>query len=605
MKAATAQQSESRCRVVAALEQLASLADERSDHATAERARALAGRLRADIFNLAVVGQFKRGKTTLINALLGRDILPAAVVPLTSVVTIIEHGPQERGSLRFLDGSSREIEASDLSDYVTERGNPSNRLGVAVAVVQLPSEILDRGLRIIDTPGVGSVHAHNTETAYAFIPHVDGAIFLVTADPPVSEAELQFLKDLRQEVQRVFFVQNKADQVPAADRQESLEFSRSQLAAAAGEDTIEMFSLSAREALKAKLAGDERRLRESGLTELEAALADFVRSEKVDVAITTGLRTAERLARQQMAAIAMERAALAMPLEELEQKSIQFEAYLKQMRQARDDNRHLLRAAGEHLVNEVINADLRSLQERVRPDLLRGLEKAADAAGDVSGRDLLGRLNAYMRTAIEQAYAEWIEQEERRVSEALREAVERFAGQVNQALCDLARVSQELFRAEIGELAVSAELRGGSEFYFAPWQMQVSPDTLSGSLLHVLPGRWVRDGLLKAVRAKLLEQLDMHGGRVRYDFVRRLEESLRDFERRILGAMDLTIAGIEEAIDRAVTQKRTAGVSISCRQQELAAQEAAVAAAAGGIGGPNGTLPPSPWRLGEQAIGEP
>jgi small GTP-binding protein len=604
MKATVAEQGESRRRVVIALEQLASLADERSDHATAERARALAGRLRADIFNLAVVGQFKRGKTTLINALLGRDILPAAVVPLTSVVTIIEHGPQERVSLHFLDGSSREIGTSEFPGYVTERGNPSNRLGVAVAVVQLPSEILDRGLRIIDTPGVGSVHVHNTETAYAFIPHVDGAIFLVTADPPVSEAELQFLKDLRQEVQRVFFVQNKADQVPATERRESLEFSRSQLAAAAGEENIDMFSLSARDALEAKLAGDERRLRESGLTELEAALANFVRSEKAEVAITTGLRTAERLARQQMAAIAMEKAALAMPLEELEQKSVQFEAHLRQMRQARDDNRHLLRAAGERMVNEVINADLRSLQERVRPDLLRGLEKAADAAGDVSGRELLGRLNAYMRTAIEQVYAEWITQEERRVTEALREAVERFAGQVNQALHDLARVSQELFRADIGELAVSAELSGGSEFYFAPWQMQVSPDTLSGSLLHVLRGRWVRDGLLKAVRAKLLEQLDMHGGRVRYDFVRRLEESLRDFERRIIGAMDLTIAGIEEAISRAVTQKRTAGESISSRQQELAAQETALAAAVGGIGGPNGALPSSPWRLRQQATGE-
>ncbi len=586
MKTTTAKQSDSRHRVVTALEQLARLADERSDHATAERARALAGRLRADVFNLAVVGQFKRGKTTLINALLGRDILPAAVVPLTSVVTIVEHGPQERVSLRFLDGWSREIEASDLSSYVTERGNPSNRLGLAVAVVQLPSEILNRGLRIIDTPGVGSVHAHNTETAYAFIPHVDGAIFLVTADPPVSEAELQFLKDLHQEVQRVFFVQNKADQVPAAERRESLEFSRAQLAAAAGEDGIEIYSLSAREALEAKLAGDERRLRESGLTELEAALGSFVRSEKAEVAITSALRTAERLARQQMAAIAVERAALAMPLEELEQKSFQFEAYLKQMRQARDDNRHLLRAAGRRLVKEVIDADLRALQERVKPDLLSGLETAAHEVGDISGRDLLRRLNAHMRGAIEQVYAEWIEQEERRVTEALRESAERFTGQINQALLELARVSRELFRADIGEPAVSAELSGGSEFYFAPWQMQVSPDTLSGSLLYVLPGRWVRDGLLKAVRAKLLEQLDMHGGRVRYDFVRRLDAGLRDFERRIISAMDLTIAGIEEAISRAVTQKRKAGEGISSRQQELTAQEAALAAVVGGIGGP-------------------
>ena len=275
-----------------------------------------------------------------------------------------------------------------------------------------------------------------------------------------------------------------------------------------------------------------------------------------------------------------------MPLEELEQKSVQFGAYLKQMRQARDDNRHLLGAAGERLVKEVIDADLSALQERAKPDLLSGLERAANEAGDLSGRDLLRRLNAQMRGAIELVYAEWIGQEERRVTEALQEAVERFTGHVNQALRDLGRVSRELFRAETGELSVSAELSGGSEFYFAPWQMQVSPDTLSGSLLYVLPARWVRDGLLKAARAKLLEQLDMHGGRVRYDFVRRLEESLRDFERRIISAMDLTIAGIEEAISRAVTQKRKAGESISSRQQELAAQEAALAAVVGGIGGP-------------------
>jgi hypothetical protein len=587
MKTTTAEQNDSRRRVVAALEQLGRLADERSDHAAAERARALAGRLRADVFNLAVVGQFKRGKTTLINALLGSDILPAAVVPLTSVVTIIEYGPEVKVSIHFLDGSSREIKTSALPDYVTERGNPSNRLGVAVAVVQLPSEFLSSGLRIIDTPGVGSVHAHNTETAYAFIPHVDAAVFLVTADPPVSEAELQFLRDLRQEVQRVFFVQNKADQVPAAERHESLEFSRAQLAAAVGEDDIEMFSLSARGALEAKLVGDERRLRESGLTQLEAALGSFVRSEKAEVAITSALRTAERLARQQMAAIAMERAALAMPLEELEQKSFQFESYLKQMRQARDDNRHLLRAAEQRLVKEVIDADLSALQGGVKPHLLSGLETAAHEVGDLSGRDLLRRLNAYIRGAIEQVYAGWMGQEEGRVTEAFREAAERFTGQINQALLDLARVSRELFRADVGELVVSAELSGGSEFYFAPWQMQVSPDTLSGSLLYLLPGRWVRGGLLKAARAKLLEQLDMHGGRVRYDFVRRLEESRRDFERRIISAMDLTIAGIEEAINRAVTQKRKAGENISSRQQELAAQETALATAIGGIGDPS------------------
>jgi len=582
--AVEAQSDHSREQVIFALERLARIASDRGDHPAAERARALVGRLRADLFNLAVVGQFKRGKTTLINALLGRALLPAAVVPLTSVVTILEYAPDESITIHFLDGSAQEIRADELAEYVTERGNPENRRGVAVATVGLPAPLLREGLRLIDTPGVGSVHLHNTEVAYSFIRHVDGAVFLVTADPPVSEAELQFLQDLHQEVQQIFFVQNKADQVPAAEREESREFSRGQLSDAIGEEIGEMFSVSAKRALEAKLASNARRLEESGLPRLEAVLVEFARVEKGRVALATAQRTVTRLAHQQLAAIGIEKAALAMPLEELERKRAQFETYLTQLRQARDDNRHLLRAAGERLITDVINRDILELQARVRPSLMHGLRQEAESAGGSSGRELLRRLNAYTRTRIEAVYAEWVVQEERHIAEALRESIARFVRQINQALADLARVSQELFHARVGELSVTVDLAGQSEFYFAPWQMQVSPDTLTGSLLYLLPGRWVRARIVGAVQAKLVEQLDMHGGRVRYDFARRLQGSLRDFERRIVEAMDITIGSIEEAIGRAAAQKRKAGEDVSSRERELAAQEVALAAAVAGQG---------------------
>jgi len=573
MEASGTEQNQSRNAAITALERVAEVAAARADHAAAERARAIVGRLRADLFNLAMVGQFKRGKTTLINALLGRDLLPAAVVPLTSVVTMIEHGATESVTVHFADGSSRDIAACELADYVTERGNPSNRRRVSAAIVRLPCPLLSTGLRIIDTPGVGSVHAHNTETAYSFIPHVDAAVFLVTADPPVSQAELQFLQDLRKEVQRIFFVQNKIDQVAPEDRRESLDFSRAQLASALGEDEVGMFSLSAKDALLAKLEGNAQRLEESGLGEFETALAEFIRSEKSEVAVKAALRAAATLVRQQQAAIALERAALAMPLEELEEKRAHFEAYLSQMRQAREDNRHLLRAAGERLVSEVVDRDRMELQERQRPILIAGLKQIAQENSDLSGHALLDKFNAYVRSSIEAVYEDWIGHEEKRVTEALHEAVDRFNSQINHALSDLARISGELFHAEVGDLSVSADLAGHRKFFFAPWQMQVSPDALVGSLLYLLPGRWVRPRLLAAVQAKLVEQLDMHGGRVRYDFVRRLQESLRNYERGIIEAMDATIAGIDEAIQRAVAQRRRAAEEVSARQGELAAQE--------------------------------
>ena len=81
-------------------------------------------KIRTNTFNLVVVGQFKRGKTMLINALLGADILPVAVVPLTSIVTILTFGePCGRGS-SFNDGRITEIQPEQLAEYVTETENP-------------------------------------------------------------------------------------------------------------------------------------------------------------------------------------------------------------------------------------------------------------------------------------------------------------------------------------------------------------------------------------------------------------------------------------------------------------------------------------------------
>lgn len=98
----------------------------------------LFARLAEDRFNIAMVGRFSRGKTSLLNALLGMDRLPTGVVPLTSVTTRVSYGSEANvvlnyhGSSLFLD-----IPLDQLADYITERGNPGNRRGISVADLQL------------------------------------------------------------------------------------------------------------------------------------------------------------------------------------------------------------------------------------------------------------------------------------------------------------------------------------------------------------------------------------------------------------------------------------------------------------------------------------
>ena len=175
-------------------------------------------------FNLVVLGQFKRGKTSLINALLGAEILPTAIIPLTSIATILKYGETVNIKVYFNDGRVMDIEPATLPQYVTEKGNPKNEKEVQEVIIAYPSTYLKDGVRLIDTPGVGSVYEHNTDVAYQYLPKSDAALFLLSVDQPVSKAELDFLKDVKEYSHRIFFLQNKADYVGPEDLNESILF---------------------------------------------------------------------------------------------------------------------------------------------------------------------------------------------------------------------------------------------------------------------------------------------------------------------------------------------------------------------------------------------
>ncbi len=258
------------------------------------QARRLLSRLAEDQFNLAVVGQFKRGKSSLMNAVMGIDRLPTGVLPLTSVVTTVRYGDHECAVIRTRGASlSREIPLDRLQEYVTERGNPGNRKQVVLAEVRLPAEVLRLGFHFIDTPGVGSAIAANTATTHEFLPEADAVIFVTSFESAMNEGELAFLRAVARHVRKVFFVVNKRDLVSAEESEAVLAAVRKTISAHLGEAEPRVFALSAREGLEAKLTGNRELLSRSGLLEFESALTQFLTSDKARVAL---LRCTERMA---------------------------------------------------------------------------------------------------------------------------------------------------------------------------------------------------------------------------------------------------------------------------------------------------------------------
>src|SRR5579872_6203897 len=176
--------------------------------------RDLLTRLAEDRFTVVFAGRFNRGKSSLMNAVLGFDRLPTGIVPLTSVVTYVRYGSSERVLLDYYASRLRgEATLSELSDYVTERGNPGNVKGIRSAEIQLPAEILRRGFFFVDTPGLGSAILENSETTRQFIPEIDVLILVTSYESPLSEDEIRFLQQAAASVHTVFVAVNKHDTV--------------------------------------------------------------------------------------------------------------------------------------------------------------------------------------------------------------------------------------------------------------------------------------------------------------------------------------------------------------------------------------------------------
>ena len=258
--------------------------------------RELVAKLAEDRFVLAVLGQFKRGKSSLMNAIIGRQLLPTGVLPLTSAITVLKYGPLERlvvqrDGLIFPD----ELPVAALPDYVTEGGNPANRKQVKTACVELPVPFLRRGIEFVDTPGVGSAIAANTALTYGFLPECDAVLFVTGVDTPLTSLELEFLKDIREYAAKIFFVVNKVDLVADDERDEILQFVAETIRSRTGYDTVRLFPVSARLGLAARLSGDAAGYERSGIKALEEALAAFLAAEKSAVFLAGVARRAARV----------------------------------------------------------------------------------------------------------------------------------------------------------------------------------------------------------------------------------------------------------------------------------------------------------------------
>jgi GTP-binding protein EngB required for normal cell division len=179
--------------------------------------------------DVAVLGRFKAGKSSFLNHLAGRDVLPIGVLPLTAAITRLRYGPMEKIVVRFLNGSAEAIPPEDIGAYVGENHNPNNQKQVASVEVELPALKLLEPLEFVDTPGLGSAFAHNTETTFQWLPNVGAALVALSCESPLSEHDLELLEELRRHTPKIVLLLTKADLLDEPQRAEVLAFVEQQI----------------------------------------------------------------------------------------------------------------------------------------------------------------------------------------------------------------------------------------------------------------------------------------------------------------------------------------------------------------------------------------
>lgn len=232
-------------------------------------------------FNLAVLGEFKRGKSTLINSLLGQNLLTADVLPATAVVTIINYSEDEKCIIHWLDSSKEQtVLGINELDRISVQGDIDVSL-IKFVEVNIKNEFLKGDITIIDTPGVNDISKTRIEITNNILPHCDAALFLLDAAAPVTKSEGDFLvtKVLNNKLDSLLFIISKSDRLDEDELEESIEGARTRLREVLGRE-MKVLTYSSKNVIKKTGDKNEAELQKQNLISNISALKELSRTSK-------------------------------------------------------------------------------------------------------------------------------------------------------------------------------------------------------------------------------------------------------------------------------------------------------------------------------------
>lgn len=434
-----------------------------------EKAQDLANaseKLRNHTFSVGIMGEFRRGKSTVINALLGEKIVPSDIVPCSATLNYVKWDSEKYAVINYKNGDSKRIPVTELDNYITKITKESEAVAETIedSTVCYPCPFCQNGVQIVDTPGLND-DERMTAISEKIIPTFDAIIMVMTPDSPFSQSEAEFVRNklMTSDLGKLIFVLNKIDIVDEDEREKLIsnikdrirESVLAKMEAIYGKDsdeyasahekigTIKLIPVSARNALKGKIKNDASLLAESGYPEFEEYLAKLLTEERGMLQLVTPVKKIGSAAKEALENIKTRREALSINSEEFEKIQKESIEKINETRAAKKNEIESLKSKGKTLYADLFPR-VNGVYSTVENKLTTAMENFPITEEDVKNKDSLESLtekaSAELQRVVNDTMTVEIEKLSREISEAICRDVDtltNFNNQLNANIADI------------------------------------------------------------------------------------------------------------------------------------------------------------------------
>ncbi|MBU4439741.1 MAG: dynamin family protein [Firmicutes bacterium] len=502
---------------------------------------------------ISVIGQFKRGKTSFINAILKDDILPVGIIPVTSVVTKIQYG-SGYATVLFKDGHEEMVSLDSLGAFISEQENPVNKKGVSFVNLYLHYEFLKDGLIIVDTPGVGSMHQHNTDEAYSFMKDSDAIIFMLSVDSPINEIEREFLCSAKNHASKLYFIVNKIDTVSPSDLDAYMGYCHDILCEIMNLDTLHLAPISAKKNI--------------GIDTLFSGILNDIKISVDDILIDSVHIKLREILTVALSHIEFYNTALNMPINNLEEKRIELIEKLGSLDQTIKEAFFQLTQKVEELIDN-IRISLNTKSAGIVNDLTSNLTNSYEINRDKKPKQLEIALKSVLETDLH----DYLNVLSEAGLSTLELGYENLVDFVNKKLDGLKgylkEVIWELFGIDYHYEHTVHTLSENEDFYV---RINDNPGAFLvdiNDFIYLLPRNYANEKIAERFLKRMENDVNLNLTNMIHNYQYKIRESLRLFKYLITNESDALKKDIEDLVNRVITDKENTSVELGGKVEEL------------------------------------